>query len=219
MTEAVKAWQMIHAERSALADTLAGLSPEQWSGPSLCAGWSVKLAAAHVLAGAEQTPLGFFGGMAASGFRFNTMMDRDAHRLGALPTGDIVQRLRARTSTTNRPPATVVTLLGEVVVHGADIREPLGLETTTPADAVLACLDLYKAMGFPLGSKKRIEGFRLVATDADWSHGSGPEVAGPAMSLMLAMAGRRPGADRLGGEGGAVLRDRLAAANGGVTSA
>jgi uncharacterized protein (TIGR03083 family) len=218
MPDNVKTWQMIHSERNALADTLAGLSPEQWSSPSLCAGWTVKLAAAHVVAGAEQTVLGFFSGMAANGFRFNTMMDRDARRLGALSTGEIVERLRARTTTTNRPPATVVTVLGEVVIHGEDIREALGLQGTTPADATLACLDLYKGANFPLGSKKRIDGLRLVATDADWSHGSGPEVSGPAMSLLLAMTGRRVAADGLGGAGAEVLRGRLAGASG-VTSA
>ena len=43
-------WSMIHAERSSLADTLAGLTPDQWATPSLCAGWNVQQLAAHVLA-------------------------------------------------------------------------------------------------------------------------------------------------------------------------
>ena len=62
-------------------ETLAELKPSQWTEPSLCAGWSVHLAAAHILAGAEQTQLGFITGMASSGFRFNTMIDRDARRI------------------------------------------------------------------------------------------------------------------------------------------
>ena len=76
MPDTATTWKLIHAERAALVDTLDGLSPEEWAAPSLCAGWSVQWTAGHVLAGAEQTPLGFMTGMATSGFRFNTMMQR-----------------------------------------------------------------------------------------------------------------------------------------------
>jgi len=48
----------------------------------------------------------------------------------------------------------------------------------------------------------------LRATDADWSHGSGPEAAGPALSLLLAMTGRTAALDDLTGDGVAVLRSR-----------
>jgi hypothetical protein len=62
-----------------------------------------------------------------------------------------------------------------------------------------------------VAGRKRIAGLRLVASDADWSHGSGPEVSGPALSLLLAMSGRRAGLDALSGNGAAQLRDRLSA--------
>jgi len=48
----------------------------------------------------------------------------------------------------------------------------------------------------------------LTATDTDWSHGSGPEVSGPALSLLLAVAGRRPALDDLSGPGLDLLRGR-----------
>ncbi|HUY20763.1 MAG TPA: maleylpyruvate isomerase N-terminal domain-containing protein [Acidimicrobiales bacterium] len=76
-------WGLIHTERAALAGTLGALAPGRWSEPSLCTGWSVRVAAAHVLAGAEQTPGRLFRRMAANGFRFDTMMDREARRLAA----------------------------------------------------------------------------------------------------------------------------------------
>ena len=209
MPDTTTTWNLIHAERQALADTLDGLTPEQWATPSLCAGWSVQLAAGHVLAGAEQTGLGFMAGMAASGFRFNAMVARDVQRLGALPPAQIIARLRARTTTTNHPPAPVAAMLGEVVVHGEDIRRPLGLTAKVAPEATVECLNMYKAGNFPVGGKKRIAGLRLVATDADWSHGTGPEVSGPAMSLMMAMVGRGAGLDDLSGDGVAVLRSRL----------
>jgi len=202
-------WKLIHSERSALADSLEDLTSEQWSSPSLCSGWSIQLISGHVLAGAEQTALGFLGGMAVNGFRFNAMMNRDAKRLGALAPREIVARLRARTTTTNHPPAPVMAMLGEVVVHGEDIRRPLGLSSKTAPDATVACLEMFKGATFPVAAKKRITGLHLVASDLDWSHGTGPEVSGPALSLLLAMTGRDAGFAELTGDGVATFRSRL----------
>jgi hypothetical protein len=74
---------------------------------------------------------------------------------------------------------------------------------------MLACLELYKTTGFPVGTKKRIAGLRLVATDIDWSYGTGPEVTGPSLPLLLAMTGRSAGLAGLGGAGLATLRSRM----------
>ena len=206
-----RTWQLIHRERAAMADALEELKPGQWAEPSLCQGWSVHVAAAHIVAGAEQTQMGFVGGMAGSGFRFNTMIDRDARRLAALPPEEIVARLRARTSTTNGPPAPVMTMLGEIVVHTGDILHPLGQSRVVSPEAVIACLDMYKTTGFPVGTKKRIGGLRLVATDVDWSCGTGPEVTGPALPLLLAMTGRSEALGSLSGAGVGTLASRMPA--------
>ena len=202
-------WSMIHTERAALSEDLAELSPEQWDTPSLCSGWTIRLAAGHVVAGAEQTPANFAKGMAKNGFRFNTMIDRDAHAFGTLTPPQIIERLRLRTTTTNRPPAPVMAMLGEVVVHREDILRPLGRRGTPSPEAVNACLDMYTGASFPVGGKKRIRGLQLVATDTGWSHGEGPEVSGPGLALVLAMTGRGAGLDELSGEGAAVLRTRV----------
>lgn len=200
---------MIHAERAAVADMLATLTPSQWAEQSLCGGWSVHLAAAHIVTGAEQTPAHFMRRMAATGFRFNTMIDRDARKLGVQPPSELIERLRARLTTTNRPPAPVMTMLGEVVVHGEDIRRPLGLQSTVSEEALAACLEMYKNTSFPVGTKKRIDSLRLVADDVEWSHGTGPEVSGPAASMLLAMTGRPAGLNDLAGEGLDTLRRRM----------
>jgi uncharacterized protein (TIGR03083 family) len=209
--ERTKTWELIHRERAAMADTLAELKPSQWAEPSLCGSWTVHLAAAHILAGAEQTQLGFVTGLAGAGFRFNTMIGRDAKRLGALPPAEIIARIRARTATTNGPPAPQGTMLGEIVVHSGDIRYPLGQAGDTSPEAMLACLEMYKTTGFPVGAKKRISGLRLVATDLDWSHGTGPEVTGPALPMLLAMTGRSAGLADLAGAGLATLGRRMPA--------
>lgn len=204
-----QAWKMIHRERAAVADTLAALTPDQWTQPSLCDGWSVRVAAAHIVMGAEQTKTNFLKRMAANGFRFNTMMDRDSRRLANQSPEQLIARLRARVTTTNRPPAPVVTMLGEVVVHGEDIRHPLGLTSNAGEDALAACLEMYKTANFPVGTKKRIDSLRLVADDVGWSHGAGPEVTGPAASMLLVMTGRAAALSDLRGEGLATLRNRM----------
>jgi uncharacterized protein (TIGR03083 family) len=202
-------WKLIHAERAATADTLATLTPAQWSQASLCGGWTVQMTAGHIVQEAEQSTGSFMKGLLANGFRFNTMMDKEARRLGALPPAELIARLQARTTTTNKAPAPVVTMLGEVVAHTEDITRPLGLAHTPAPDALVACLDLYKGANFPVGAKKRIAGLRLSATDIDWTYGDGPEVTGPAMSLVMVMAGRPAGLDGLEGNGVADLKGRM----------
>jgi uncharacterized protein (TIGR03083 family) len=202
-------WKLIHIERGAVADTLAGLNSDQWAAASLCGGWSIHIAAAHVVAGAEQTPGRFFGHLASNAFRFNVMIDRDARALAARPATEIIERLRATTSTTNHPPAPVITMLGEVVVHSEDIRRPLGIIDKPAPEAVVACLDMFWSAGFPVGGKRRVAGLRFRATDLDWTHGAGAEVTGPGMSLLMAMTGRRAGLEDLAGPGLATLSARL----------
>jgi uncharacterized protein (TIGR03083 family) len=193
-----------------MADTLATLTPAQWSEPSHCGTWTVQITAGHIVAGAEQTRGRFVGHLLTNGMRFNRMIDRDARAAGRQPPARLVERLRATTTTTNRPPAPVVTMLGEVVVHGLDITHALGLPSAASADASLTCLDLYKTASFPVGTKQRIAGLRLAATDLDWSHGDGPEVTGPAASLLLTMTGRTGALGDLDGAGVGALRDRMA---------
>ena len=202
-------WKLIHRERAAMADTLATLTPSQWSQPSLCGGWSVQVTAAHIVMGAEQPPAHFMKRMAATGFRINKKMARDSRKMGARSTSELIERLRARLTTTNRPPAPVMTMLGEVVVHGEDIRFPLGITGDLSEESLAACLQMYTGANFPVGTKKRIDSLRLVANDVGWSHGAGPEVSGPGSALLLAMTGRAAGLDELSGDGLATLKKRM----------
>ena len=191
-----------------MADTLANLTEQQWNSPSWCDGWTVRDTAGHILAAAEQTPLNFYKEMAQAGFRFNVFADRAAKRLGALAPDEIVERLRVRTTTTNHPPAPVMAMLGEIIVHGADIRRPLGLDHQPTNAALVAVADNYRRTNLLIGSKRRVDGLRLEATDCEWSTGSGPKVAGPLLSMILAMSGRHPACDDLDGEGVDVLAQR-----------
>lgn len=69
--------------------------------------------------------------------------------------------------------------------------------------------DFYKKSNLLIGGKKRVTGLTLRATDIDWATGSGPEVTGPAASLVIGIAGRKAALDDLSGEGLATLRTRF----------
>ena len=211
MSDDTTTWAQIHAGRAAFADTIEGLTAEQWASPSLCTGWSLGMIAGHLLSSAEQTPGHFVGAIVSSGFSFHRAMARDIRSRADLSPQQIAERLRRRTTTTNKPPAPALAMLGEVVVHGEDLRRPLGLTTPLDPDAANACLTMYTKASFPVGGKKRIGGLRLVSTDTGWAYGEGPEVRGAATSLLLAMTGRSAGLDDLSGEGAAQLGQRVTA--------
>jgi len=202
-------WAMIGAERAALVEALETLAPEDWDQPTLCAGWSVRDLVAHIDVAACQTPARFLKGMAVSGFRFNTMVEKDIRTMssGKAPA-DLVDVLRSRVATRNGPPGPELAMLGEVVVHGEDIFRSLGSYRHHPVAHVVAVADFYKGSNLLTGTKKRISGLTLRATDADWSHGIGPEVTGPMIALVLAMSGRRLPLDDLKGDGVAIMGQR-----------
>lgn len=93
-------------------------------------------------------------------------------------------------------------------VHAEDIRRPLGIAPDYPHAAVIDVLNFYKTSHTLIGTKKRVAGVKLVATEADWSHGEGPGASGPLLSLLLAATGRTAGLDDLSGAGVEILRSR-----------
>ena len=66
-------------------------------------------------------------------------------------------------------------------------------------------------LGGFVGAKQRVRGLRLVATDIDWSHGTGPKVIGTGEAILLVASGRPVARGELSGEGADTLRIRLAA--------
>jgi uncharacterized protein (TIGR03083 family) len=201
-------WPVVHAERRALAADLRGLSPEDWARPSLCGGWTVRDVLAHMTSAAKLTPPAFFGKMISSGFSFDKIQEKGvAAQRGTSPAGTLANFESVLTSV-KHPPGPTTTWLGETIVHSEDIRRALGITHAYPVDAVVAVADFYKGSNLLIGSKDRIAGLTLRATDADWSHGTGPEVKGPMLSLVMAMTGRTAADDDLAGDGVATLRSR-----------
>lgn len=201
-------WTNIAAERGALADDLTALTPAQWDTPSLCAKWTVRDVVAHLSATASMTPAKFFAGMARAGFSFSKFSrgQLDKHR-GPDPAATLAD-FRGVQHSTSAPPGPKVSWLGEIVIHGADIRRPLGIPHTYPPEAVRQVIDFYKGSNMLSGAKTRIAGLSLRATDDDWQHGQGEPVEGPLLSLLLAMTGRAAACGDLTGPGVATLRNR-----------
>ena len=206
---AASPWPVIHAERGALADDLSGLSDTQWQTPSQCTDWTVHELLAHMLATARMTKGGFFGKLAGSGFSFDKMAHKEVAKYGAGGPAATLSAWREAQTASTSPPGPVDSWLGETLIHGEDIRRPLGIKHDYPTDAVVRVLDFYKNSNLIVGAKKRIAGLTLRASDADWSTGSGPEVNGPAMSLLLAMTGRSAALADLSGDGVNTLRSRM----------
>jgi uncharacterized protein (TIGR03083 family) len=202
-------WPTIHTERQALIADLEPLTDAQWATPSLCSAWTVRECLAHMTATARMTPPRFFGHFAKSGFNFNAMAAKDLAAEVGSSGADALVRFRSVQENTTHPPGPIDAMLGEIILHSSDIRRPLGIGHSFPTEAVTRCLDFFKGSNLLLGSKKRIAGLTLRATDAAWSTGSGPEVTGPAIDLLLAMTGRSAGLNGLSGDGVATMRSRM----------
>jgi uncharacterized protein (TIGR03083 family) len=201
-------WPVVHAERRALADDLAGLTAEQWRTPSLCEGRTVQQTLAHMTATAKMTPPRFLVKMAAAGFRFDRMADAAVAVESAGGPAATLDRFRAVERSTSSPPGPATSWLGETLVHAEDIRRPLGIRHGYPVDGVRQVTEFYAGSNVLIGGKRRVEGVTLEATDTDWSHGSGPVASGPVLSLMLATTGRKAALDEITGPGVDVLRSR-----------
>ena len=184
-------WAIVHDERRRLADDLTGLPTEAWAAASLCPGWTVHDVLAHVVDTARGGTVAFVRDLVSAGFDFDAANRRGIDRARRTDPADTVADLRAAADLRRSPPAPVVTRLVEAVVHGEDIRRPLGLTGVYPIDAVLDCLDYQLGASVRWGgSRERAEGLRLIAADADFVHGAGTEVHAPAIDLLMRMCGR-----------------------------
>ena len=209
MAASADLWPLTQHERERFADLLATLRPDEWSVPSLAAGWTVKDVVAHCLATAQMTPPSFLLGMAGSGFRFHAMNEKNIRKYGAGSTEELVARTRATATRRTAPPGPPPVPLSEVVVHTEDVARPLGRTVDRAPEALVASLDFYRQAQPLIGGKKRSEGLHLVADDVGWEHGSGPTVSGRAIDLLLALSGRRAGLGGLSGDGAATLTSRM----------
>jgi uncharacterized protein (TIGR03083 family) len=199
---------MVHAERRSLADFLDTITPEQWTAPTWCDKWNVQELVAHLTAAGNITAPHFFGGFIRTGFNFDKFVEGDLRNYAGGTPADVKSRYDKIIDSNRKPPGPGYVALGEIMVHGEDIRRALGAKGDHPADHLTTLAESYKKTGAPLRAKKRLVGLKLTATDVDWSTGEGPEVRGPCMSLILAMVGRQGALADCEGDGVETLRSR-----------
>lgn len=129
------------------------------------------------------------------------MQARDiAAELGASPA-ETPARFTSVVDASGHSPAPNDSWLAETLVHAEDIRRPLEIAHTYPTECALQVANFYQRSKLLIGAKNRIAGLTLVASDAEWRRGGGPEVTGPIMSLVLAMTGRKAAIEELSGPG------------------
>lgn len=201
-----ESWQVVVEQRLAMAEMLAGLSEKDWESPSLCAGWRVRDVAAHVtLIPLPPTPRSLLADYAkARGnyAQFNTLASR---RRAVRTPGQLVDDLRTSAESRSVPrPASPANVMWDILVHAQDIAIPLHIDVPTPPDAGAAAASRIWDLRWPFsfGAKRRLGSFRLTATDAEWTIGTGPEIAGPISAILLLLTGRTAAASpRLAGDG------------------
>lgn len=187
-------WSRVHDERQALISDLTQIPAERWEEPSWAPGWTIHDVAAHLVDNARTTPLRLLRAMAAARFDFDRQNDDGMRRHRGQTPETTLAALQSVAGRTTGPPtflAAVPSRLVEEIAHGEDIRRPLGLQRDYPPEALIPAIEHLAntpaAMG---GGKERAAAKTIVATDAPLRWGTGPEIRGTALTLLLWLSGR-----------------------------
>ena len=215
MADATKAttpaqlWTLIHEQRRKVGNMLAALTDAEWEAASLCGAWRVRDVAAHCVETQTMTPGKFFGRFAGTGFRFNDFNEKGVRSHATQTPAELLGQYRESIARTSAPPGPKATWLAEAVIHGEDMARPIGKPLDISPEALVTTGEFCRGATLLIHGKQRSAGLRLRATDVDWTAGDGPEVSGPAASLILAITGRKAALADLSGEGVQTLVSRV----------
>lgn len=198
-------------ERRIVADMLSGLTREQQATRSLCDEWSVHDVAAHLVMPLEVGMPKFLLTMLACRGDFDRANVRLTRQQARRPFDEIVEVLRRRAASRFTPPGSGPEApLTDLLVHGLDIRWPLGLTRDIREERVQTSLTFLASRGARgLVARGALDGLRFEADDVDWTHGHGPIVSGAAEAPLLTFTGRSAALGVLTGDGLPTLRARL----------
>jgi uncharacterized protein (TIGR03083 family) len=178
--------------RHEFADRIVALDQTAWDVTSWCSGWQVRDVLAHLVRNAESTPWSLMGDLFRGGFRPDHSVNKASKRLRGVQVPELADRLRRaaderlRSGRSSKPFG-----MGDVVVHSADAFRPIGEDVEVPPDVAASVLDAYWDRARMVVHAAPHRGHRLVATDLDWSRGSGTEIRGRTIDLVLFVANRR----------------------------
>ncbi|WP_104082093.1 maleylpyruvate isomerase family mycothiol-dependent enzyme [Cryobacterium sp. Y11] len=182
---------------TATADLLAGLAPEQWEVPSLCTGWRVRDVAGHIIwrVGSSNRKLVSTAARAYLGHFIdpNRAIDVLSRAAAEAPPAELIAQIRQIAAEKAAGQGRHgISELTEAVVHGIDLARPLGL-TLPVASTAVGAVALRRSLIAPTEIKAVLRVRTLLATDADWTIGRGPELLGTAESHLLFLFGRPGG--------------------------
>ena len=192
--------------RCKVADAFEILTREQSESPSWCSGWRVRDVLGHLVHNAEASRVSMVRDVIRHPIRPDKGLDLSARQLGDQPVPTLAQRLRkAQHGGVHVIGFPAAVGLGDVLVHGNDALRALGLEFGVDPDDAVAVLNAYRRVGGLIFHARPPGRVRLVATDAKWWCGQGPEVTGRAIDLVMLMTNRRQIVGTLSGPGVADL--------------
>ncbi|ASW54876.1 maleylpyruvate isomerase family mycothiol-dependent enzyme [Plantactinospora sp. KBS50] len=199
----------IFAARKKLADDLADLTEAQWAAPSLCESWTVEETLAHLTSAARMTPLRWIRSMVAAGFRADVHNRRRLNeQLGATPA-ETLAKFRAAIPATTSPLGDPAAWLGEIVVHGQDIRRALELDAGPSVEQATTVARFFVSKNFAVNSRNVAKGLRWEAIDGPFRSGDGPVVRGRTEALVMILAGRRTYLADVAGDGVETVSARI----------
>jgi uncharacterized protein (TIGR03083 family) len=208
--------QMRLEELSAISQCLHELSLPEWDEPSLCEGWRVRDVVGHMCVG-YTTPLPtMITKVARRGFNVPRASLEESIAFASAQSPDQIlgtfdrihrENLKRGIAKMIKPTEGLV----DHLIHHQDIRRPLNRPRPMPEDRLRAALQATPELGGFVGAKKRVKDLQLIATDVDWTHGTGPQVIGTGEAILLVASGRPVALGELSGEGVETLRTRLAA--------
>ncbi|MGC4118562.1 MAG: maleylpyruvate isomerase family mycothiol-dependent enzyme [Myxococcales bacterium] len=204
-------FEMVAAERRALADVIEKLTDAQLQTPSLVPTWTVRDVAGHLALTLDLSVPKMLWTFLTTRSLMGTV-DKMTWERAKHPVPELVATLRKFADSRKMPPGgSVEHLLTEQVVHGLDLCKPLKIEHKLGEDRLRPVLDmLFKTPARPYLKTAWRDGLRYEATDLSWSHGEGPTLRGTTDLLILAVTGRAAILGELQGEGVDVLRQRYA---------
>ena len=196
---------------------LADLDREEWDAPSLCDGWRVRDVVGHIGYGHTRRMGGFLVDLAR--YRFDVPRgsselsiawgtDHEPDELLAIWQRELVGgHARRGVSTFVKWPDGLV----DHLIHHQDMRRALDRPREIPSARLVAALDALATIHSPIfDTRDKVRPYCLVATDVEWTSGTGPRVEGPAEALLLAAGGRPAAYDELSGEGVAAFTGQVA---------
>ncbi|UFS98096.1 maleylpyruvate isomerase family mycothiol-dependent enzyme [Nocardia huaxiensis] len=205
-TEAV--WNAVASEREALAGMLEQFDDNDWNHDTLCEGWRVRDVVAHLIQATHAT----LPWILRNVVRARGNLGKGAHETAiryadSRPSRTLLTQLRACADSRFTPIGTTPEdRLMDLLVHIQDIALPLGLDREMPVEAARTSVDRVWTMGAPFHARKHFDDYRLIATDSEWTAGTGTVIEGTTADLLLLLTGRTATRYRLRGPGADILR-------------